>query len=306
MPTPTPEPRRGSALILVLWCLILIGLAVFGAVELTSLSVDQAAQDRRALQARALAESGCALGSSPQLLGDDPLLHQTPAANQKMDVTFQSEGARLNLNFVLLSNHREVLVNLFQSWGLEPVAAETAADGMYDWITPGDLRSLHGAKADDYAHAGLPQRPTGQPFLSLDEVAEVMGMDDVAKARPNWRDSFTLWSGGPLDLAQAPAELIAAVLGVPTQRVTYFTEARNGRDGIPGTADDEPIASADTLATALGLDSTTWSQLKSQFSVGDPDRRIKSVGQAGSTRVILSAVVRLNTFPPTYLLWSEQ
>jgi len=110
------------------------------------------------MEAHALASSGVALGLNPQLLKDDPLLTQQPAPGRQFTVKIESEGARLNLNYVLLTGHREILIDLFTRWGLQVDEADHVADCLYDWITPGDLRSLNGAKANDYANAGLVQR----------------------------------------------------------------------------------------------------------------------------------------------------
>jgi general secretion pathway protein K len=304
--TPDPSRRRGSALILVLWCLLLLGIAVFGVVEVVELSVDHASHEALAVEARALSLSGLALGLNPQLLKDDPLLQQKPTTGRRFKVAIQSEGARLNLNYILLNNHREILENLFSQWGLQPADADHVADCLYDWITPGDLRSLGGAKANDYAQLGLPQRPTYQPFGSFDEVREVIGIDLLNKARSNWEDSFTLWSGGPLDINEAPPDLIAAIFSLDPKRVAFFTDARNGRDGIAGTADDVPVKDVATLQAQLGISDLTMKALSNQISFSDPNRRVESVGQAQGTQVMISVVTRLNTSPIQYLLWSEQ
>jgi len=298
--------RRGSALILVLWGLLLLGMAVFGVVELIELSIDHTSHQERALEARALALSGLALGLDPQLLKDDPLLSQSPAVGRQFKVTFESEGARLNLNYVLLSKHREILENLFTQWGLPIDQAEHVADCLYDWVTPGDLRSLNGAKADDYAKADLPQRPTYKPFDSFDEVKLVMGMDLLEKAKPDWENSFTLWSSGPLNVNEAPSELIAAVFSLDPKRVAFFTKTRDGRDGIAGTADDVPVPDLKTLQGQLGISNLALQTLGNQVSFSDPNRRVESVGQVEGTQVVISVVTRLNTSPIQYFLWSEQ
>jgi general secretion pathway protein K len=304
-----PELRgseSGSALILVFWCLLLLGMAVFAVVELVQLSVEHSANREMALEARALAASGVALGLNAQLLKDDPLFLQKPSPHHQFQVKIQSEGARLNLNSLLISGHRDVLVSLFTQWGLKMEEADHAATSLYDWVTPGDLHSLNGAKAADYERAGLPQRPTHQPFTSLEEVALVMGMDRVASMKPDWQDSFTLWSEGPLDMNEAPADLIAALFGIDPARVQFFTEARNGRDGIPGTLDDVPVKDAPTLEADLGLSDQQMKQMISLITFGDATRRIESIGQAGDSQVTISVVTHLNSTPPQYLLWSEQ
>jgi general secretion pathway protein K len=293
-------------LILVLWCLLLLGMAVFGVVEMVELSVEHASHDELALEARALASSGVALGLNPQLLKDDPLLTQKPAPGRQFNVTIQSEGARLNLNYVLLSGHREILENLFTQWGLKVDQADRVADCLYDWVTPGDLRSLNGAKANDYAQAGLSQRPSYQPFVSFEEVRLVMGMDLLEKAKPDWEDSFTLWSGGPLNVNEAPADLISAIFSLDPHQVAFFTATRNGRDGVAGTADDVPVPDLKTFQQELGIGDLAIKTLGGQISFSDPNRRVESVGQAEGTQVMISVVTRLNSSPIQYLLWSEQ
>jgi len=273
---------------------------------MVELSVEHTTHSQQALEARGLALSGLALGLNPQLLRDDPLMHQAPAATQKFDVTIQSEGARLNLNYILRNNHREILVNLFTQWGLSVNDADTVADCMYDWVTPGDLKSLNGAKANDYAQAGLTQLPTYQPFISFDEVKLVMHAGLLDKAKSNWEDSFTFWSSGPLNVNEAPPELIAAVFSLDPKRVKFFTDERNGRDGIAGTSDDVPVTSTDVFAGELGIGTTTMTNLASMISLRDANRRIESVGQADATQVTISVVTRLSSTPIEYFLWSEQ
>jgi general secretion pathway protein K len=302
----SPAQRRGSALIIVLWSLLLLGMAVFGVVEMIELSIEHAAYDQQALEARGLALSGLALGLNPQLLKDDPILSQKFGAGRQFKTTIGSEGARMNLNYVLLTKHREILQNLFTQWGLQIDQAERVADCMYDWVTPGDLKSLNGAKAADYARLNLPQRPSYKAFESFDEVDQVIGMDLLDKARPNWRDSFTLWSSGPLNVNDAPAELIAAVFSLDPSQVAFFTKARNGRDEIPGTSDDVSVKDMTALQGQLGLSSTKVKQLGAQVSFTDSNRRVDVTGQAGATQVAISVVTRLNSSPIQYFLWSEQ
>lgn len=301
------KSQRGSALILVLWSIVLLGMTVFGVVELVMLSVDHTANEMRALDARGLALSGVALASNQQLQKDDPLLDQKGDGGTTFKATFESAGARLNPNYVLRSKHREIIANLFNQWGLPLDQANHVADCLYDWVTAGPLKSLNGAKADDYARANLTQRPTGKPFETLEEMDQVIGMDLVDKLKPDWKNSFTVWSSpGMLDVKEAPAPLIAAVFGIDPRRVEMFVNARNGRDGIPGTADDVPVTSTKALQGQLGLSDLMVKLLGNQVSYGSQVRRIESVGNSQGTQVTISVVTRLNSSPIQYFLWSEQ
>ncbi len=60
-----------------------------------------------------------------------------------------------------------------------------------------------------------------------------MGFNLVEKVRPNWQDSFTIWSSGPLNVNEAAPELIAAIFSLDPKQVAMSPKARNGRDGIP-------------------------------------------------------------------------
>jgi general secretion pathway protein K len=297
--------QSGSALILVFWCLLLLSLAVFAVVEIVELSVEHAAHEQTALVAESAAASGIAVGEEPQLLRDDPVLTQETAPGSGFTVAISSEGARLNLNFLLITNHRDVLVSLFTRWGMKMDAAEHAADCLYDWVSPGDLPSLDGAKAAAYESAGLPQRPSHQPFQSWDEIALVMGVDAIAAVKPDWRDSFTIWSDGPLDVNQASADCLAAVFGVDTARVQSIIDVRNGRDKIPGTTDDVQLTAA-TLQGALGLSDDQMKALENEIVFGSSTRRIESIGHAGGVRVKIVAVTRTSSNPPQLLVWSKR
>jgi type II secretory pathway component PulK len=300
------KSQRGAALILVLWCLIVMGMAVLGAVAMLQLAADHSTFGQRQLAARAAAASGLALGLQPKLAPDDPLLRQTLAPGEGYEVSISSEGARLNLNRILKDGHVEILERLFTGWGVKPEQAEQAAACLYDWTTPGDRKSLAGAKAEDYARARLPQRPTGAPFSSLDEVAGVIGMNAVARARPDWRESFTLCSSGPLDVTQAPADLIAAVTTIAPAQAAWFTQKRNGHDGIAGTADDLPVPDLKTFQTDLGLSDAQIEKFADEISFGDSRRHIESTGTAGGVRVVLEIVTELNSAPVRYFSWNER
>ena len=129
-------------------------------------------------------------------------------------------------------------------------------------------------------------------------------MSRPAKVKPNWQDSFTLWSAGPLDVNEAPAELIAALFGVDVGRVVFMVQARNGRDEIPGTLDDVTLTSG-ALQSSLGLTNDQMATLSDLIEFSSTARRIESVGQVGSAKVRISAVVRLNSVPVQLLVWSQ-
>lgn len=295
----------GSALLLVLWSLLLLSMSVFGVVEIVQSSVSHAAHLASASQARALALTGLSIAMHPDMKPGNSLLQQQPAAGEKFEVTLRGEAGRLNLNHVLEKDHRDILIRLFTGWGLKQAQAAAVADCLYDWIAPGDKPSPNGAKEADYRHAGMPNIPTGKPFTSFAEVAEVMGMSAVEKVNPDWQDSFTLLSDGPLDVNEASPELISAVLNLPSSQVEAFVEKRNGKDCLPETQDDAPLADTAALKTAFGLGDKTFAAISDQVTVSDPVRRIESTGTVDGVAVVFTVVMRLQSSPPEYLAWKE-
>lgn len=302
---PDLSSHRGSALLLVLWSLVLLSMAVFGVVEIVQSSISHASHLEAASQARALALSGLAIAMNPDIERDSSLLKQQPDTGGKWDVTLRGEAGRMNLNYVLGHHHREILTRLFTNWGVKEQDAEAVTDCLYDWITPGDKASPHGAKTADYQRAGLIHLPSGKPFTSLSEAAEVMGMTEVEKVKPDWQDSFTLWSDGPLNVNEASPELLAALFNVSLPQTQAFVEARNGKDGLPETEDDVLATDQKALKSALGLSDKMIAPIMDEINFTDPIRRVQSVGTIDGVSVTVSAVVRLKSSPPEYMLWTE-
>ena len=296
---------RGSALLLVLWSLVLLSMSVFGVVEIVQSSVLHASHLELESQARALALSGLAIGLNPNIQEDSSLLEQQPEEGQKWSVSFQGEAARLNLNFVLLSGHREIITRLLASWGVKPADAAHVAACLYDWVTPGTDPSPGGAKAADYRQAGRTRLPTGKPFATLEEASQVIGMDLVEKAKPDWRNSLTLWSEGPLDVNETSADLLAVLFGVPLEQAASFVKGRDGPDKIPGTADDVPVPDGTALASRLGISADAMTSLANEVVFAEKIRRIQSRGESNHVAVNLSVIARLYSQPPAYLLWNE-
>ena len=134
----------------------------------------------------------------------------------------------------------------------------------------------------------------------------VPGMDSVADAKPDWRNYFTIWSDGGLDLNEAPADLIEAVCDVGMMRAEEFVKARLGPDGKPDTDDDLIFKDMEQVRALLGM--------SQQEFAGDSKPvkfarfltiRIESTGSFGTYQRNITAVVRRNSSPPIFLQWQE-
>ncbi|MCP5553689.1 MAG: general secretion pathway protein GspK [Akkermansiaceae bacterium] len=281
--------RRGAALVAVLWLMGVLALLVFGLAKFVSLDSAWVTSLRGESEARHLAESGLAVGVHPAIDSGDPLLQREMPDGGSYVVRLISEESRLPLNVLLEKSDTAVLRQLFLEWGVEGQHASHAADSLADWVDKDDLVRLNGAEDAVYQARGG-QGPANAPFRSLDEVALVSGMDAVAAANPRWRDAFTLWSDGRLNLREASADLIVAATGAQRARAGSWVLTRAGRDGIPGTVDDPP---APDLAEVLGLlgASVTPEQLE-RFTLEGATRRIESLGRFGRWNFLIAQISR--------------
>ena len=272
------------------------------ALRVISFDMELATSKVQGSRARQFAEMGIAVGSNPVVKRADPILHQADTrAGGNFDVKLTSEGGRFNINAVLLHNDKPLLRDLLVSWGLDLDAAQAVTDALGDWVDADDDVSLNGAEKDWYESQGRINQPFNRPFYNMDEMRLVRGMDLVEAVRPDWRNWFTLWSSGGLDLNEASAELIAAAADVPVDLAELIPKTVRGPDGVRDTDDDEPFKDVNTALALLGLDATIRPDLVQRFTVNDTTTRIESTGFAGSAKRRITVIVRNRTGKPAIL-----
>lgn len=281
--------QRGAALIAVLWLMGVLALLVFGLAKFVSLDSAWATSLRGEAEARALAESGLALGAHPGLAAGDPVLASENDEGGAYAVRLMTEESRLPLNQLLASGDTATLRRLFVHWGVEGQAASRAADALADWVDTDDLERLNGAERDAYAGQGL-KGPGNAPFRSLEEAASVPGMEEVEAARPRWREAFTLWSDGKLNLREAPGDLLVAATGAALPKAEAYVRERAGRDGIEGTEDDPPPGTLPEVLSRLGA-VVTPAQMEF-FVLEGATRRVESTGRFARWGIRMAQISR--------------
>lgn len=297
--------RRGSALLAVLWVIAFLAFLVITAMMVTMQGVETVTSRQLVFRARQLAEAGVAIGAHPAVKPDDPLLHRRVSATESYDVNITSEEGRLNLNAMLTEERRPVLERLFTSWGLAEIDAEALVDAMMDWVDNDEFKRLKGAEKKDYEDAGFKGRPFNRPFASLDEVMLVRGMDALAELQPRWREAFTLWGQGQLDVNEAPAELLAIMAGTPMHLAEALVAARDGRDGIPHTEDDQPLQSVDEALTLLGVPQQQAPLVAGMITLRGATMRVESIGTAGDYSRGVAVVLQKGAAAGDIMEWRE-
>lgn len=274
--------QSGSALIAVFWMIFALGMVLFGATKALRADTEYARVMRGRIYAKRHAEAGIELARHPAMLQDDPLLHFSDEVGGGYDVTLKTEEARLNINHLLMSGDKVLLPRLFTRWGFKPAFVISLCDALKDWVDQDDKPCLYGAEKREYAKSGREGMPFNRPFKEVEEMLDVRGMDIVNAECPDWREWFTVYGDGRVDVNDAGAEMVSLLADVPMERVQPLLVYRNGRDGQHRTRDDARLSSAVQVAQMLGISSSVVvEQLTRWVQFSGPIRRIESVGRLG-------------------------
>ena len=305
-PTSMPRKSSGAALMAVLWLIAILSMACMATLRVISFDMELASAKVHGSRARQVAEMGIAVGSNPVVKRSDPILHYSGEMGETFDVKVISEGGRFNINSIILQDDKALLKSMFMDWGLEIDVAQEVADALADWIDADDDEQLNGAEVKYYEAEGRINQPFNRPFYDINEVSLVRGMDMVEAVRPDWRDWFTIWSSGGLDLNEASAELIAAAAEIPVEQAEIIPETVRGTDGIRDTTDDVPFQNAAAALDLLGIDAESRPDIVKRFTVNDSTTRIESIGFAEGAKRKITAIVRNRTGKPALLERTEE
>ncbi|MBT8038463.1 MAG: general secretion pathway protein GspK [Verrucomicrobiae bacterium] len=298
---------KGSALIAVFWIMAVLSLAVFAAVRVVYHDADVASSQINGFEALQVAERGIAVAVNPAIQKMDPLLDWE---DQERDIAYrariQSEAARFNINVILMRKDKPLLTDIFTDWGMELLDAQTLVDNLTDWVDAGDLIELNGAEVDWYEDQGRPNHPFNRPFYHLDEMRLVKDMELLEALKPNWKNWFTIWSGGKLDVNEAKAALIAAAAEVSIDDAQNVVDYVLGPDRLRDTEDDQRFQSLTEALSLLGVSEFQLPMVTPRLTVEDTTTRIVSDGRAGTVKRRITLILKSRTGQPAILERKEE
>lgn len=298
---------RGAALLGVIWLIAILALACVAALRVISFDTEIATAKIHGSRALQIAEMGVALGCHPQVKRSDPILRQfDEATGEGFQVRLASEGGRFNINAILMNEDKALLRDIFTYWGVELEAAQAVADALGDWVDADDNVSLNGAEVAEYEKLERYNQPFNRPFYDVNEMRLVLGMDLVEAVYPNWRQWFTVWSGGPLDVNEATAEMIAVAAEVSPEDAEIIPETVRGVDGARDTIDDAPYQNASPALDLLGIDVNGRPDIAARFTANDVTFRIESVGISAGAKRRIKLILRNRTGRPVLLERTEE
>jgi len=290
----------GSTLLLSLWVLVLLSAVILAWAKYIDQEIRVSRETNFGLAATAMAHSGAAVALHPLATMQTALL-QNRFGNRGYRAAITGEGGRLNLNWLLTGQDARrvsLLKHYLEDRGLSLEQTQALVDSMLDWVGPAGLTHLNGAQETAGYH------PPHRPFVSVDEVQLVANSGPLV-ALPGWKDDFTLYSLGPVDLTAAPLRILRILPGLDPQRAKIFLHVRQGPDGIDGTADDHVFQNMQEILTVLGLSQAQFAAMDGLVAMNDPTIRIRSTGWEGKVNREVEIVARKTGERPAIFLWEE-
>jgi general secretion pathway protein K len=326
--------NRGSALLAVLWVVAILSMMIFTTVVLVRTDVELSTQQKKAFRATLLAEEGIAIAANPVTRKhDQELLHRQVDDSSRYDVRITGEGGKYNINSLLQGaqpGNIEFLQIIFVSMGMDKDIANDTIKNLIDWTDQDDENAGSASyEKEQYEKEGYLNYPFNRPFYSLDEVLLVRGMTEITGLEPRWRDFFTIYSQGALDINEAEPEVmaLAGLKDVGDAQQFYdaklraaagevqemdeiksareMVESRWGKDGQQDTEDDEQSRlNVEQVAAALGMEGLTdesGNPLTNRITAQDGTVRIESTATVGDFRKRIVIVMRNRTNAPQIL-----
>jgi hypothetical protein len=298
---PVGNEPRASALILVLWAVMLLSMAILAWVQWIQHGITLAGEANGNADARAMAHSGVAMALHPMVGEQSPQLNRQFGAQLGYRVKMMSEGGKLNLNW-LLAGEDPVKLQIFKKWlesqGLDFRQRAALVDSLLDYVDADNVRRLNGLEDEGDYH------PANRPLLDLEELRTMRGAEDLIE-KLRWRAALTLWSSGPIDLMSAPLEILRLVPGVGESKWARFVTFRAGQDGVLGTRDDPPFKSLRDVQLFLGMSDQQFKPLSGLVGMRDPVVWVLAEGQAGKVIRQVEVVARKGGPNASILSWKE-
>ena len=262
---------------------MLMSFAVIGLVSHLSRGLDESIYAEKEFRARLLLQSARTLAVHPDIEWGDPLLHQWVSSASSYEVTMTTEGTRLGINQLATSAaQRQFAQRLFEKWGMDAWQAEVLTESIADWIDPGDRPRSHGAERDYYAALGRPDLPYNRPLDDIEDVMMIRGSEELDNVRPDWRDFFTIYGDGGIDLHRASAEMLAVLFDVTESEVSRFVSARLGADGLPDTIDDRRFTTLAEVRSVLDVPQINYAAVSALLTLDHAVKRTECLARAGS------------------------
>ena len=223
------QAQRGIALVMVLWMSVLLAVLVASFSIAARTETLQARNMLDTITARYAAEAGLHYAVFQLRMPDPTQRWVGDGRNYEFDlegtlvaVSVIDESGKIDVNAADLM----ALITLFSGAGRSQEDAEALSARIMDWRDPDDLiTEPNGAEKRDYERADLSYGPRDQPFQTVDEIQQVLGMD--YETYLSIEPLITIYSGRTEpNWAFAPREVLLALIPGDPAAIDSFIEQR--------------------------------------------------------------------------------
>ena len=323
--------NEGVALIVVLWMVMVLSLLISGFAFTMQVESQVASLGRKQLKAELLARSGVELVRMQLLLGAQAginhgfdALNQDWATNETWYVNHVLGDGVINVK--VIDEERKLPINraspeqlkrLLDLVGVDPSDSDVIVDSILDWIQPGDLHRLNGAKDDYYLNLSPPYHCKGAPLDRVEELLLVRGVTpellrgaagaEDEDAHPGLAELVTTTSSGQVNVNTASAMVLKTLLGLDDARAEAVLSRRDGPDGVAGTEDDQPYRNVGEFMAVVGaLPPSVQAQAQQVLTVNSTFFTVIATGEVGNVKRQVIAILRRNAGVVTVASWREQ
>lgn len=265
-----PRGDGGSALLLVLWLTLALSLLVSVFAYAANQQIQIVSWRKKRDQADSLAAA--AIEYLPKLLQDQRLeasrmndperprfdpakftgewrSEPVEMAGGKFHLLIHDVEQKLNVNLA----PRAVWENLLKMTSVSEEDAQTWLDSLEDWTDSNDAFKINGAEDQYYSSLSPAYQAKNAPVTNLGEIFWIRKGPEILAARldPDRAgmagrlvDLLTVEGDGKINVNTAPPALLAALGNVDAATAQDWSRRRSGPDGVSGTQDDLPVASA--------------------------------------------------------------
>jgi general secretion pathway protein K len=318
--------KSGSALVVVMWILMIIALIVGMFAFEMQLESRMISLQRKRFKADQLALAGVEMAKAmlvfeeeenttgEKIIYEDPYLNQAvkisealpinysePFGDGEITVKIDYEEGRLNIRTLGTDGWRM----LFEQAGIPNTRWDSMLDCLLDWQDENDLHQLNGAESDDPFYRRRGYECKNAPVDTVDELLLIKNWgEEVLYGTPADLETdtpirgiagqLTTWGQGKINPNSASPEVLNG-LSISDGMIDAILEIRRGPDGEDGTADDG-ITEEDF--TAMGLDGGIFT-LKPEYV------KVMAIGDVAGVQSRISCIFKLGEKEAVPLFWLE-
>ncbi len=133
-------------------------------------------------------------------------------------------------------------------------------------------------------------------------------MEVLIRVNPDWREAFTIFGDGKVDVNEASSDILQAAAGLTPEMTEDILRMRRGDDEIEPSEDDYRFESLAELSGWLQASTQSAAEAVARLTTESTVKRIDSRGMVDDCERQISVVTATGSGGPSgkYLLWEER